>query len=345
MQGERNMKVFISYKRNVDPDQRVAALVCNALQRAGHQVFIDQTLTIGQEWAREIERKVRESDFVIVFLSLASSHSEMVKGEIEIARDQSTNAKTSPQILPIRLGYTGALPYPLGAWLDPIQYSLWRGEADTETIVSELLVAVDGAPLPLQTKRHTGANNLESLPFYSAPLPSPGGSLDVGDPRYIRRETDETAVRSISQLGVTLTIKGSRQMGKSSLLIRTLARAMDCGKRCSLLDFQLLGKHTLQDGHTFFRRFVQSIADQLDLPNETAQYWDPNLSDSQNCTRYIERCILQPIASPVVIAIDEADHLFDFDCRNDFFGMLRAWHNGRANPLKKIWKNLDLVLA
>jgi hypothetical protein len=49
---------------------------------------------------------------------------------------------------------------------------------------------------------------------------------------------------------------------------------------------------------------------------------------------------------PFVLAIDEADILFQAEFLYDFFGMLRSWHNARANPLKKkTWKNMDLVLV
>lgn len=339
------MKVLISYKRNVDPDQQIACRVFQALQQAGHSVFIDRTLTVGQEWAREIERQVREADFIIPFLTAASSHSEMVKGEIEIARDQAGKNGGSPRLLPVRLGYAAAFPYPLNAWLDPIQYATWRGEEDTEKLVAELVAAVGGAPLPSATGEFSELSTREGPPLYSAPLPSPGGSLDVDDPRYIRRETDAAAARLISLQGTTFTIKGSRQMGKSSLLIRALAQGLERTKRCALIDFQLLGKDTLQDSNTFFRRFVESIAEQLELPSLIGESWDAKLSDSQNCTRIVERHILQRLDAPVVVAIDEADHLFEAAFRNDFFGMLRAWHNTRANPLKKVWKKLDLVLV
>ncbi|MDZ8086813.1 MAG: AAA-like domain-containing protein [Nostoc sp. DedQUE12b] len=41
---------------------------------------------------------------------------------------------------------------------------------------------------------------------------------------------------------MTITIKGPRQMGKSSLLIRTIHTAVNALKRVALLDFQLFDK-------------------------------------------------------------------------------------------------------
>jgi hypothetical protein len=339
-------RVFISYKRNVEPDHSLAGRVFEALQQVGHEVFIDRTLRVGQVWAKEIEAKVRGSDFLIVFLTAGSSGSEMVKGEVEIARDQAAQPGRGPAILPVRLAFTGPLPYPLNAWLDPLQYAVWRGEADTDRLTQELVAAVNGAPLPASPLQPKAAPQCDGAPLHSAPLPTPGGGLDVDDPWYISRNSDKSALRMISQQGVTLVIKGSRQMGKTSLLVRTLSAAMDLGKRCALVDFQMLGQESLSSSTTFFRRFGRSVAEGLEVPQDIAQSWDSNLADSQNLTRYMERQILQALDVRVVLAIDEADILFQSGFLYDFFGMLRSWHNARANPLKKkIWKRLDLVLV
>ena len=63
------------------------------------------------------------------------------------------------------------------------------------------------------------------------------------------------ALDHIRQPGQTLTIKGPRQMGKSSLLMRTVKAGMDAGKSVALLDFQLVGEDSKADADLFFRRF------------------------------------------------------------------------------------------
>lgn len=337
-QAQRPVRFFISYKRDAEPDQVIAGRICDTLKTRGHTVFIDQTLTVGEDWAREIEKSVRKSDYLIVFLTAASIQSEMVKGEIEIARDEAGKSDGKPRILPVRLAYVGPLPYPLNAWLDPIQYALWRGESDTARLLDELVRAAGGVPLSRAGVVGSPATSRDGPPLYSAPLPPPGGSLDAEDPWYIHRNTDRTGLSVIDHQGITLTIKGSRQMGKSSLLIRILAAAINRGKRCVLVDFQLFGRDALRQESAFFKHFCGSIANQLEIPNGLEGLGDGSLSLTQNCTRYIERTILSQLDAPVVIAVDEADNIFLSDFRNDFFGMLRSWHNARANPMKKIWK-------
>jgi hypothetical protein len=336
--------IFISYKRNAEPDNSLAVRTFGAMQKSGHDVFVDRTLRVGQEWAKEIEARVRSSDFLIVFLTQASSSSEMVKGEVEIARDQA--AKTGkPRILPVRLSYTGRLPYPLNGWLDPLQYTLWRGESDSERLIQELEAAVAGSELPTEPLVSGPLSAGGSTPLYSAPLPPPGGGLDVDDPWYICRTSDKIATQTITQQGVTLVIKGSRQMGKTSLLVRSINTAVGLGKRPVLIDFQMLGQESLANSSTFFRRFSRAIGEGLEIqPDHGA--WDVGLSDSQNLTNYMENRVLKVSDAPIALAIDEADILFHAQFMYDFFGMLRFWHNQRANPLKKkLWKRFDLVLV
>ena len=63
------VKVFIYYKHNVEPDHSLSTRVFEALQSGraqGFHLFIDRTMTVGQEWAKEIESNVRSSQCLIV---------------------------------------------------------------------------------------------------------------------------------------------------------------------------------------------------------------------------------------------------------------------------------------
>ena len=53
----RAARVFLSYKRNVEPDQALAAEVVAGRRTPGIAVFIDQRLTVGQAWARRSRRR------------------------------------------------------------------------------------------------------------------------------------------------------------------------------------------------------------------------------------------------------------------------------------------------
>src|SRR5207249_4713520 len=120
-------RVALLYKRHAQPDEQLLQLLERELLAAGHSVFIDRHLTIGVEWAKEIEREIRTADAVVPLLSSVSMRSEMLAYEIEIAHQSAQNQAGKPRLLPIRINYTGALPEEttLPSILDPLEYSLW----------------------------------------------------------------------------------------------------------------------------------------------------------------------------------------------------------------------------
>ena len=183
-------------------------------------------------------------------------------------------------------------------------------------------------------------------PFASAQPPrleTPEGTMDPQSKFYVERPGDQIALEAIKRQGVTITIKAPRQMGKSSLLIRTIDAAAKAGKRVAFLDSQLFDQSALDDPDTFFRQFCLWLIDELEMESQVDDYWNTPLGNSQRCTRYISRYLLRELGSPLVLAMDEVDKVFDTDFRSDFFGMLRNWHNSRRAG--SIWKQLDLALV
>ncbi len=129
------------------------------------------------------------------------------------------------------------------------------------------------------------------------------------------------------------------------LLIRTLEKAVEAGKRAVFLDYQLIERDALTDADKFYRRFCDWVTDELEMENRVAEFWDSPLGNSQRCTRYFSRYLLKELDRPLVLAMDEVENLFDTPFRSDFFSMLRSWHNARANVATPVWKRLDLALV
>jgi AAA-like domain/CHAT domain len=176
------------------------------------------------------------------------------------------------------------------------------------------------------------------------PPPEPhDGTVRLGSPFYVERATDALALDAIRQEGATITIKGPRQIGKSSLLIRLKDAAESAGKRVAYLDFEQFDHAVLQDADQFFQQFCGWISDELDLENRVDEFWRKPFGNIRRCTRYVEHYLLQELNGPLVLAFDEVDNLFEADFRSDFFGMLRAWHNDRSHKLA--WRQLDIVLV
>lgn len=343
-------RIFISYKRDVAPDEPVALQILQALSPQ-HQVFIDQNSSVDTSWAEQIEAEIRQADFLIVLLSEYSSHSEIIETEIRMAHNFARVQSGHPAILPVRLAYRQPFQYPLSAYLNHINWAYWSDDQDTPQLIEELKQAIFSRDLSISKQAKIDLLPLNEpsdlpRPFASAQpgaLEIPEGTMKVKSAFYLERQADTIALKTIVQEGVTISIKGPRQVGKSSLLNRIIKAARDESKRVLFLDFQLLGKADLSSDEVFLRRFCSWVSEDLEMEDRVDEYWQKNISQIQRCTRYMNRYILKELASPLVLAMDEVDKVFDTPFRNDFFGMLRNWHNSRA--MNDIWNNLDFVLV
>ena len=185
-------------------------------------------------------------------------------------------------------------------------------------------------------------------PLSAAPLEPPEGNMRPGSPFYIERQpADRVALNAARGMGgVTLTIKGPRQVGKSSLLTRAIDVAVVAGKQVAYLDFQQFDEAARADADTFFAQFARWLSDELglDAPLDEAR-WPAALGTVQRCTRYVERAVLPALGGPILLAMDEVDSILDCAFRTDFFAMLRVWHNNRAMPNRPQWRRLDLALV
>jgi hypothetical protein len=344
------LHIFISYKRNVEPDEPVALQIFEALSDQ-YDVFIDKSMLVGTPWIEHIEAELRQTDFLIILLSAESIVSEMVLGEIEMAHQLAQEQAGRPTLLPVRLAYREPFQYPLSTHLNPINWASWESEADTLPLIEELKQAVSGGALSIDERSKPAFLQVSPPALLPHPLASaqpiclelPEGTIDAQSDFYVKRLSDDVALQTIARQGVTITIKAPRQMGKSSLLMQTINAAVKKGKRTAFLDFQLFDQSALTDANTFFRQFCTWLTDELKIADMTSDYWQMSLGYSQNCTRYVFRYLLPELSKPMVLAMDEVDHLFDTDFRSDFFSMLRTWHNNRAT--NAIWKQLDLALV
>ncbi|MBP5976775.1 AAA-like domain-containing protein [Brasilonema sp. CT11] len=343
-------RIFISYKRNIEPDELVAMQVYQELSQQ-HNVFIDQRMLVGTRWVESIETELRRTDFLIVFLSEHSVNSEMVQWEVSFAKELAQSQNGKPVILPVRLAYQEAFPYPLSIYLNHINWAFWESPQDTPHLIEELRQAINSGSLRVDQEAKINLLQISTPSQLPRPTPlaqpvvleMPSGTMKPESSFYVERNADAIALQTIVQLGVTIPIKGPRQVGKSSLLMRIIQAARNAGKKVAYLDFQQLNTAVLNDEELFFRHFCCWISDELELEDKVEEYFARNLTTIQRCDRYLQRHILKGLGQPLVLAMDEVDRVFDTKFRNDFFGMLRSWHNNRA--IYPSLDKLDLVLV
>jgi hypothetical protein len=360
----KTARVFISYKRDADPDQQLANILYQTLSYSGHQVFVDTVMRTGDAWLEEIDRQLKASDFLIVLLSRQSADSEMVGAEVRRAYKYRT-LQGHPQTLPVRVAYEGLLPYALDAFLNPLQYVVWQSDADTARVCEEIQQAIAGrlpdqTPVRIQFRPEQldvsddGRVITDEATFYP-PLPEfdprflkqldvPGGAVKLSDKLYVEREADSRLKEQLTRWGTTTTIRAPRQTGKTSLLMRGIQHARSHDHTAVFFDMQSSGRERLASSEVFLRSIAEAISDELTLDESLLeQAWQGTRSPSIKLQRFLEKQILPSLDKPLLLAIDEADGLLQSNFYADFFGLLRSWHNRRATNTE--WEKFNLVLV
>lgn len=172
-----------------------------------------------------------------------------------------------------------------------------------------------------------------------------GGAVPLDSPFYVQRETDEAFRTAVARGDSIVLVKGARQVGKTSLLARSLQEARSAGAVVLLSDLQLLNASHLSSAETLFLTLAKSIAEQLELAVSPRQEWDAELSPSMNFTRFVRREVLGRNESQLVWGLDEVDRLFPCTFGSEVFGLFRSWHNARALDPAGPWRRLTLALA
>jgi hypothetical protein len=135
-------RIFISYKRDAEPDASLASFLYEALASQGHAVFLDVEIPAGADWAELISNEIRRSDYFVVLLSDASTAPQgFVVAETIMARD-SHAVSGHPKVLPVRLAYTKKLALRLSAAIGHLQHFEWRDQSDNDGLLMTLLQAI-----------------------------------------------------------------------------------------------------------------------------------------------------------------------------------------------------------
>ncbi|MEL7477195.1 MAG: AAA-like domain-containing protein, partial [Cyanobacteria bacterium J06555_12] len=209
-------------------------------------------------------------------------------------------------------------------------------------------MSVQSSPEPQQavlSGRSPGppANGLEADELTGGLIEGP---LPPGSPLYVVREgVEETGYRTIDRPGSLIRIKAPRLMGKTSLVYNLMAFAETQGCVSMYLDFRSCDRSILIDLEKMLRWLCVKVARQLQLPNRLDDFWDSDIFGSNdNCTAYFEEYLLNASDRPLVLALDNVDRLFSYrEITDDFFGMLRSWHE--KGRISAIWQQLRLVLS
>ncbi|MBR8831887.1 MAG: hypothetical protein N5P05_002130 [Chroococcopsis gigantea SAG 12.99] len=163
---------------------------------------------------------------------------------------------------------------------------------------------------------------------------------------YIERPPVETeCYEEITKFGSLLRIKAPEKMGKTYLVNQLISQNQIFGFQTVYINLQTAETSILSSLDKFLRWFSANVSRELKLKPLLDDYWDEELYGSlMSCKTYFQSYILEQISTPLILALDNVDKIFEHpEIAQDFLQMLRVWHE-EANNLE-LWKQLRLVIA
>jgi hypothetical protein len=153
-------------------------------------------------------------------------------------------------------------------------------------------------------------------------------AMNPVDNLYIERPPiEEKCLEAIVQPGALIRIKAPQKMGKTSLLELVLDYARQQGYQTAKLDLKLADDSTIAYLETFLRWLCADVSESLLLEPKLDEYWQEIYGLNKNCTRYFQKYLLSDIKTPLVLAIDNFERLFEHsDVFPQFCLLLRSWY-------------------
>jgi hypothetical protein len=167
-----------------------------------------------------------------------------------------------------------------------------------------------------------------------APFYVTGGTLASDAPCYVERRADRDLYEGLTR-GEFCYVLTSRQMGKSSLMVRTAYRLRYGGAAVAVLDLTSVGQNLTAE--QWYDGLLGQVGRQLNLEDELEDFWLANtrLGPLERWVRALREVVLPRRAGRVVVFVDEIDAVRGLPFSTDeFFAAIRELYNRRAEDVE-----------
>ncbi|MCP3064824.1 LpqB family beta-propeller domain-containing protein [Myxococcus sp. K38C18041901] len=148
---------------------------------------------------------------------------------------------------------------------------------------------------------------------------------------------------ALCRAGTFAFVLTARQMGKSSLMVRTAEALFDEGIRSVIIDLTRIGKQVTSD--QWYVGLLVVIQEQLGLSTDAAEWWGQygDQGPVQRLTRFLEEVVLTEVKERVTVFVDEIDTTLGMGFTDDFYAAIRYLYNARARNAELVRLSFVLV--